>query len=88
MMFYKKMLRYHSESKIRRHFSPATMAGYPKVNDFFCGSRYFCIKCCSVRRLTTIDVKGLLYLMRFLFCFFALIKVCYVYNNICSIVLH
>ena len=23
----KKKLRYHSESKIRRHFSPATMAG-------------------------------------------------------------
>ena len=50
----KKKLSYHSDSKIQRHFFPATIAGYPKLNGFFCACRYFCIKCCSARSLTTI----------------------------------
>ena len=58
------------------------MTGYPKLNGFFCARGYFFIKCCSVRRLSTIDFKGLLYLV----IFFALIKDFYVYDKICSIV--
>ena len=54
MIFYKNKLRYHSDSKIQRHFFPATIAGYPKLNGFFCACRYFRIKCCSARSLTTI----------------------------------
>ena len=47
----------------------------------------FCIKCCSFRRLATIEFKGLLYLMCFLgFLCFNVYKVFYVYDNICSIV--
>ena len=42
----KKKLRHHSESKIWKHFSPATMAGYQKLNGFFCAFHYFCITCC------------------------------------------
>ena len=80
MISYKKKLRYHSESNISKHFCPATLADYPKVNDFFCACRCYCIKCCSARRPTTIDFKGLLYVMCFSFVF-ALIKAFYVYNN-------
>ena len=47
IILYKKKLRYHPESKIRRNFSPATMGGWPKLNGFFCACRYFCIKFCS-----------------------------------------
>ena len=67
--------------------------GWPHetINGFFGACRYFCITYCSARRVTTIDFKGLLYLMCFLFLFvlfffLALIKVFYVYDNICSIV--
>ena len=83
MVFSKKKLTDHSESKIRRHFSLATMAGYPKLNGFICASHYFHIKFYSARRLTTIAFKRLLNLMCFLL--FALIKIFYVYNNICSV---
>ena len=83
MIYFKKKKKVEMPlRKIRKHFSSATMSDYPKLNGFFCACRYFCIKCCSARRQTTINFKGLLYLM----CFFALIKVFYVYNNICSIV--
>ena len=67
MIFYKRKLKYYSERKIWRHFSPATMAGYPKLNGFFSAYRYFCITCCSNRRLATIGFKELLYLMPFFF---------------------
>ena len=84
MIFKKKKVRHHSESKTWRHFSPATMAGYPKLNGFFCACRNFFITCCSARHLTTTDFKGLLYLMSSLF--FCFKKVFCVYNNICSLV--
>ena len=41
------------------------------IYGLFCACRYFYIKCCSARRLTTIDFKELLYLI-FLFFFFLL----------------
>ena len=59
----KNKMKYHSDSKIWRHFSPATMAGYPKLKCFFSAYRYFCITYCSNRRLTTIEFKELLHLM-------------------------
>ena len=49
---------YHSETEIWIHFSPITIAGYLKLNGFFCACRYFCTTCCSVRRLTTINLKA------------------------------
>ena len=51
--------KYYSESKISGNFSPATMAGYPKLNGF-----------CSGRRLTTIDFKELFNAALFFFVFF------------------
>ena len=65
MIFYPKKIKYYSESKIWRHFSPATIAGYPKLNCFFSAYPYFCITCYSDRRLTTINFKELFYLMPF-----------------------
>ena len=75
----KKKWKHNSGSKIRRHSSPATMTGWPKLNGFFCACRYFFIKYCSARRLTTTDFKELLYLMCFL-SFFALITVFYIFS--------
>ena len=66
-----KKLKYYRERKIWRHFSPAAMAGYPKLNGFFSVFRYFFITWCSDRRLITIEFKELLYLMPF-FVFFLL----------------
>ena len=86
LMFYKKRLRCHSESKIQRYFSPATIAGLLKRNAFFCACCCFCIKCCSAIFLTTNDVKGLLYLMCLLF--FCFNNVFIFMINICSIVKH
>ena len=51
--------KYYSESKISGNFSPATMAGYPKLNGFYSG-----------RRLTTIDFKELFNAALFCFGFF------------------
>ena len=70
----KKKWKHNSGSKIRRHSSPAKMTGWPKLNGFFCACRYFFIKCCSARRLTTTDFKELLYLM----CFFVFL--CFNYS--------
>ena len=68
------------------------MAGYPKLNGFFCVCRYFCMKCCSARRLTTIDFKGLLFLMLFVFLlllkFFIFIIIYVGWNNINLYQLH
>ena len=85
MIFYKKKnnLWCHSEGKIWRHFSPATMDGFPILNGFFCACRYFCIKYCSAKCRTTTDFNRLLYLMCF-FIFFALIKVFCIHDNIYS----
>ena len=85
MIFYKKInkLKYYSESKIWRQFSPGTMAGYPKTKWFlFCLSLFLYYMLLN-RRLTTIDYKELLYLMPvfFTFCFFALITFFFIYNN-------
>ena len=77
----KKKLKYFSESKIWRHFSPATMAGYPKLDAFSSAYRYFCITCCSDSRLTTIDFKELLYLMPLFF------YLCRIYNAVIYFIL-
>ena len=68
----KNLHDYHRSISLLCYMFYFTMAGYLKLNGFFCACCYFCITCCSARRLTTIDVKGLLYLMSFLF--FASIK--------------
>ena len=54
---------------IWKHFSPATMGGYAKLNGFFSAYRYFRITRYSDRRLTTFDFKDLLYLMSFFLSF-------------------
>ena len=48
------------------------MAGYRKLNGYLYACRYFCITFCLARRLATIDFKGLLHLMSYLFICFCL----------------
>ena len=57
------------QMKIASHAWLEIIPWLTETKGFFCVCCYFCIKCCSARRLTTIDFKGLLYLMWFLFLF-------------------